>query len=199
MKAKIYVEGGGDSKELHARCREGFRRLIESCGFIGRMPRLVACGDREATYDDFKTAHKTSGVDDYVAMLVDSEDPVADVEATWAHLKARDNWDKPAGATDEQALLMTTCMETWIVSDRSAMRRHYGSKFHEGALPPLAGLEDRGRGEIHDALCNATDDCKNGYKKGKRSFEILAQLAPSELRKHLPSFRRFERVLKSKL
>ena len=199
MSAKIYLEGGGDSKEMHARCREGFRRLLESCGFHGRMLRLVACGGRGATFDDFVTAHKTSSAGAYVAMLVDSEEPVADVDATWAHLKTRDGWDKPAGAADEQALLMTTCMETWIVSDRRALREHYGAGLKESALPPAVDLEARRRHDIHDALCAATDDCTNRFKKGKRSFEILARLLPSELRKHLPSFRRFERVLKTKL
>ena len=40
----IYLEGGGESKELHSRCREGFRKLLEKNGFKGNMPRLVACG-----------------------------------------------------------------------------------------------------------------------------------------------------------
>jgi hypothetical protein len=199
VSAKLYLEGGGDSKEMHARCREGFRRLMESCGLQGRLPRLVACGGREATFGDFQTAQKNNITGDFVAMLVDSEDPVADAEQPWTHLKNRDGWEKPADATDDQALLMTTCMETWIVSDRPALRIHYGAKLKEAALPPLVDMETRNRHEIHDALCKATDECKNGYKKGKRSFEAVAQLTPSELRKHLPSFKRFERVLKAKL
>lgn len=32
------------------------------------------------------------------------------------------NWDPPTGATDNQVLLMTTCMETWIVADRALGR-----------------------------------------------------------------------------
>lgn len=75
MKAKMYLEGGGDSKDLHVRCREGFRKLLESTGFKGKMPQLIACGGRDSTYRDFKTAH-TSRMADYVAMLVDSEELV---------------------------------------------------------------------------------------------------------------------------
>ena len=56
MNARLYIEGGGDSKQLHTRCREGFRKLLERCGFGGRMPRLVACGGRNSTFDDFSTA-----------------------------------------------------------------------------------------------------------------------------------------------
>ncbi|MBL8879028.1 MAG: DUF4276 family protein [Phycisphaerales bacterium] len=199
MSAKIYVEGGGESKEMHARCREGFRRLLEKCSLKDRMPRLVACGGRNATFDDFSTAHQNNSGNAYIALLVDSEDSVADIEQPWAHLKARDKWDKPNGATDEQVLFMTTCMESWIASDRPTLRKHYGSTLRESALPSLEGMEARDRHAVQDALVNATRDCKNAYKKGKRSFDVVAELSPDELRKHLPNFERFERVLKRKL
>lgn len=199
MSASIYLEGGGDSKEQHARCREGFRKLLEKCGYAGRMPKLVACGGRGATYDDFKTAHENRAADDYIAMLVDSEDPVEDIEATWAHLTDRDGWQKPEGGEDDQALLMTTCMETWIVSDRAALAGHYGSKLQESALPPLVNMESRPRGTIQDNLVRATRNCSNAYKKGKRSFEVLAKLTPATLDQHLPSFVRVRRILDEKL
>ena len=142
MSAIRYLEGGGDSKELHTRCREGFRRLLERCGFQGRMPRLVACGRRETTLDDFVSAH-TSGRWQFVALWIDSEDSLADLERTWAHLQARDGWAQPAGARDEQVLFMTTCTETWLVTDRPALKEHYGSKLHNSTLPPLFELEKR--------------------------------------------------------
>ena len=48
-----------------------FSRLLEECGFSGRHdPNPVACGGREATFDQFKAAHKAKGKDDYVAMLL---------------------------------------------------------------------------------------------------------------------------------
>ena len=76
MRKVIYLEGGGESKELHSRCREGFCKLLQNCGFAGRMPRLFACGGREATFDDFKTALAAAAPGDFVAMLIDSEDPI---------------------------------------------------------------------------------------------------------------------------
>ena len=54
------------------------------------MPRLVACGGRGVVFEDFKTAYASAGANDFIAMLIDSEDPVADSEATWVHLHARD-------------------------------------------------------------------------------------------------------------
>lgn len=199
MSAHLYIEGG-ESKEDQIRCREGFRKLIGKLGFAAgkKMPRLSACGGRNAAFDDFKTAHACSKEGDYIAMLIDSEDPVADGEKTWEHLKTRDNWDKPAGADDEQVLLMTTCMETWIVADRHALQAHYGHKLQENALPPLIDLENRNRKEVHDKLTQATRDCSNAYAKGKRSFEVIGVLNPTAL-SSLPAFARMARVLKTKL
>jgi len=195
----MYIEGGGDSKELRTRCREDFHRLLKRCGFAGRMPRLVACGGRSATFDDFKTAHNHSAEGDCVTVLVDSEDPVTDTEQTWAHLRQRDGWDKPQGAEDEQVLLMVTCVETWIVTDRDTLRSHYGAGFQESALPPLNEMESRSRDSIQGKLVRATRNCKNAYAKGKRSFAVIAKLAPAALRPHLPSFARLERVLAARL
>ena len=200
MKAHLYVEGGGDSKENKIRCREGIRKLIEKMGFADiRMPRLSACGGRGAAFDDFMTAHAARKSGDYIAMLLDSEHPIVALEKTWSHLKMRDNWDKPDGATDEQVLFMTTSMETWIVADRLALKEHYGDKLQESALPPLDELESRDRHDVHDKLVHASRNCSNAYAKGKRSFEVLAQLDPSVLKQYLPSFVRVDRILKEKL
>lgn len=199
MSSRIYIEGGGDSKELHTRCREGFRKLIEKIASPGSMPRLVPSGGRGAAFDDFKTAHRHASEKDYVALLVDSEDVVDDIEKPWEHVRTRDGWDKPVDATDEQVLLMVTSMETWISADRSNLRKRYGNNLKEKALPPLTNLEQRERKTVFRALCDATRDCSSSYRKGKHSFELLAELSPEELRKHLASFVRFERILKDNL
>jgi len=134
-----------------------------------------------------------------VAMLIDSEEPVDDVEKTWSHLKERDNWEQPDGSVDEQVLLMVTCMETWVATDRAALRSHYDSDFQEAALPPLADMESRGRHAIQDAIKHATRNCGNAYRKDKRSFNILGNLDPDILDRHLPSFVRMRRILSKKL
>jgi hypothetical protein len=79
VSAALYLEGGAsgaDSKELQIRCREGFRRLLEKSGCKGRMPRLHACGARDATFGDFKIGHAEKAANDYVAMWIDSEEPL---------------------------------------------------------------------------------------------------------------------------
>ncbi len=131
-------------------------------------------------------------------MLIDSEDPVADPEKTWAHLFKRDRWIQPQGASDEQVLFMTTCMETWIVADRTALRAYFKQHLQENALPALENLESRSRHDIHDKLVHATRGCSNAYKKGERSFAVLELLNPAAL-EDLPSFARAIRILQTKL
>lgn len=206
MSVKIYIEGGGDSKELHVRCRTGFGKLLKKAGFTGRMPAIVACGGRESAYDNFKTA-AASNQDAYPMLLVDSEDRVSnpdeipDSTAAWDHLKSRDNWDRPASVAEDQAQLMTTCMETWILADRKGLEAVFGSNLRTNALLPLDGLEARARDEIQESLKDATQDCgrERAYRKGRRSFQVLARLDPETLKVHLLHFRRLVQSLERHL
>lgn len=163
------------------------------------MPRLFACGGRDSAFDDFRRALRGSSTGEYVGLLIDSEAPLADLEATWDHLKSRDGWERPTGAADDQVLFMTTCMETWIVADREALQQLYGAELQESALPPLVNLEERDRHRIQDSLIRATRKCSNSYVKGKRSYQVLAALRPDVLENHLPSFARALRILDDKL
>jgi hypothetical protein len=195
---RIFVEGGGTSNELRTRCREGFHKLLENAGFTGRVPRIVACGSRNDAFDAFKTAH-TSGRYDYVALIVDSEDAVNDSEKPWVHLTNRDPWERPANTTDDQVFLMTTCMETWLVADRAALKMHYGTNLQDSSLPALTTLETRHRHAVQDALVHASRNCTNFYAKDKRSFALLAVVKPATLQTHLPAFARMIRILSAKL
>lgn len=204
VSAIVYLEGGGDSKELRARCREGFRKLLEACGFgdTHRMPRLVACGGRDSTFADFLIAHEHNPDSRYVAMWIDSEQAMADINSPWTHLEnvtTVSRWPKPARATADQVLIMATCMETWIVADLATLRTHYGSKLRESSLPSLVNLEERSRHDVQDRLYPATEACSNAYSKGTRSFEILGRLNPTVLQNHLPSFVRVRQILNIKL
>ena len=203
MSAYIYIEGGAkgpDSKEVTLRCQEAFHKLLDKMGFKGRKPRLKACGGRQSVFDDFCTAHASRKAD-YVAMWIDSEDPMTDVEKTWAHLASVTTvpkWDKPNGAIDEQVLFMTTCMETWIIADHTALQYHYESRLHANSLPSLINLENRPRHEVQNVLVQATRTCSNAFKKGERSYKVFGELNPSAL-SDLPSFARVTRILKDKL
>ena len=160
---------------------------------------MVACGSRTNAFDDFQTACRSAGAEQYIAMLIDSEDPMSDIEQPWAHLDVRNGWSRPPGADNEQVLLMVTCMETWIVTDRDTLQSHYGSELQDTMLPALHDMERRSRNSIQDAISRATQNCTNAYKKGKRSFEVVGKLDPNALQEHLPSFARCIRVLDANL
>ncbi|MFZ5909982.1 MAG: DUF4276 family protein [Chloroflexota bacterium] len=202
MKVTIYVEGGGDGKYQHIQCRQGFRKLLEKSGFIGRMPGISACGGRGAAFDDFKTAMNSRLPTDYPLLLVDSEDPVARNVTSWNHLGSRDGWLPPIGVSDDQAQLMVACMETWTMADHAALREVFGASLQENALLPEINLEQYDHHRVQDALQHATRNCgKNkAYKKGKRSFQVLEAVNPNTLRQRLPYFKRFvetlERILR---
>jgi hypothetical protein len=163
------------------------------------MPRIVACGGRAATFNDLKTALSRSQDFEFVAMLIDSEQPLTSIEATWQHLNEHEGWQQPLTADDEQVLFMTTCMETWIITDRATLAKYFGSPLRLSALPSLHDLEVRDRQDIQQSLEQTTRSCSNAYRKGKRSFEILGRLSPDVLERYLPSFSRSRRILNERL
>jgi hypothetical protein len=201
-KVKLYVEGGGRSKEHQARCREGFSKLIGKAGFTGRMPAIVAGGSRNDAYRAFTIAQRGQG-DVYPLLLVDSEDPVTaadespDSPMAWDHLARRDGWERPSIATNDQAQLMTTCMESWLIADSQTLQQHFGANFRANALPDNANLESVTRQAIQQSLLEATKDCgrQKMYRKGDASFQILAKLNPAHLERRLLHFRRFLQTL----
>ena len=195
VSAKIYLEGGGTSKELGSRCREGFRKLIESMGYAGRMPRLVACGGRGHAFEAFKIGHDLNDGSHWVGLWIDSEQPVADLEAPWQHLRVSDSWDRPPTASDDQVPMAVTCLETWLVAHRAGLRSHYGPGFQESALPATDRLEELMPEELFAALVRATARCKSSYGKGTQAFTLLRQADPAIIEQGCPSLARCRRIL----
>ncbi len=195
---KIYVEGGGDRKDLKTRCRQGFSQFSEKAGLKGRMPAVVACGSRQKAYDNFCTAIKTAGDDELPMLLVDSEEEVS--QPPWKHLQTRDGWTRPGEAQDKQAHLMVQVMESWFLADRPALVGYLGKEFRESALPGRANIEEVSKQEVFDSLKSATRECGKDKvydekAKGKHSFEILGQLDPSKVRNASPHADRLLRTL----
>ena len=199
MKVTIYVEGGGRGRAAVINCREGFSRLLKEADFKDRMPAIRPCGPRSSAFDSFSTALRCPEPGVYPVLLVDSEAPVR--KQPWEHLKDRDGWNKPDAAEGDQAQLMVQCMETWIVADPEAVKRFFGQHLHANALPATVDLENRSKNDVQGKLEQATRDCgvDRKYRKGKRSFDLLAQLDPEVLRKSLPHFCRLCSVLDKKL
>jgi hypothetical protein len=84
------------------------------------------------------------------------------------------------------------------VADRETVKRFF-RPLRESALPPEQNLEARGKDEVQDALERATAGCPRDrrYLKGRRSFQVVAELDPDTLAKHLPHFDRFIQAMRA--
>lgn len=183
MSARLYVEGGGDhNKALDSLCRKGFSEFLRKSGLSGRMPRIVACGGRQQAFQDFRIAlmQEPNGV----VLLVDSEGPVDGLNP-WEHVRQRtgDEWERPAGAGDNQLQLMVQTMEAWFYGDRAALGTFYGQGFRASALSARTDIEAIPKSQLFSALRDASRDCQKGeYSKGEHSFHILARIDPAKVR-----------------
>ena len=182
VKVKVYVEGGGDAKDLRTKCRRGFSSFFQKANLAGRMPQIIACGSRKTAFDKFRIALGARKAEEFVVLLVDSEDPVAENSGSWQHLAGRDGWDRPLGATDENAHLMVQCMEAWFLVDREILEAYFGRNFNRNALPDRRDIEEVAKGDVFNGLRNATRRCKKGvYGKGSHSFDILERIDPAKI------------------
>lgn len=181
---RLFVEGGGnDNRLLKRACREGFSKFLARAGFIGRMPRIVACGSRDDAFDSFQTACD-EGLP--AILLVDAEEALRSDSPT-QHLQARDKW-KFSGIDDEQVHLMVQCMENWFLADAAGLSEFYGQGFQTNALPKAPMVETLTKRAVFAGLEQATRNTKTkgSYSKGGHSFAILARLDPNKVRKAAP-------------
>lgn len=188
--AALYIEGGGEGKELRGRFREGWRKFLDSAGVGGRT-KIVRGGGRRQTFDRFAAAVSDGSPSTLPFLLVDSEDPVVTGHSVWQHLRARDGWIRPAGAGDDQAFLMVQVMETWLLADRDVLRKYFGKGFRGDALRTWPNLEDVPKPRVLEALGRATASCRKSYSKGKVSFELLAQVDPARVEAACPHAKAF--------
>ena len=183
MSVRVYVEGGGDYKhtDTATACRRGFHELFEKLGLPERRLSVIACGSRDQTFNDFRKAVRQQA-DDFVILLVDSEGPV-EAPSAWAHLHARDGWQRPAGTTEDQAHLMVQCMEAWFLADREALIEFYGQGFLAGSLPGQPNIEQIPKRSLLPVLKHASKQTTKGpYDKTRHGFALLALIDPQRLR-----------------
>ena len=205
MKVKIYVEGGGDQARLKRKCRRGFSRFFSNAG-LERKPKIVACGSRQSTYEDIRTAVKAATPDVLPLLLVDSEGPVQEQHQRdgnfdpWGHLRFRDGWVRPQNVDDDQAHLMVQCMESWFLADRQCLQNFFRDNFQANALPGNPNIEEIDKQRLFDSLKKATRHTQKGrYDKGAHSFEILGQINPARVFQHSPWAKRLKNKLEGYL
>lgn len=187
MSVRIYVEGGGNLRQLKAECRRDFSKFFEKAGLKGRMPRIVACGSRDSAFRKFRTRLTVAVTDkDKILLLVDSEESVAHATKPWSHLEKRDPWKRPPGAGDDNVHLMVQCMESWFLADKECLAKHFGPEFRKAGLPANPKIEDVPKSDVMSGLERATNACKSEYSKGRHSFRILAKLDPAKVKAASP-------------
>ena len=192
MSIAIYVEGGGETRQLKRDCRKGFRQFFEKAGLEGRMPQIRACGSRNKAFDQFSTAFDQSPADrDTTLLLVDSEGPVAPGATPWSHLEKRDKWQPPQGVGDDNVHLMVQLMESWFLADKECLAEYFGNGFNRDSLPPNPNIEEVPKSDVMSSLKRATKRCKSGpYSKGDHSFRILAEIDPAKVKAASPYAKR---------
>ena len=163
-----------------------------------RVPVIVPCGGRGSTYNRFCSAWRHASKNEPLMLLVDSEGPVTEGGGAWTHLRRRDNWEKPAGATDDNAHLMVQCMEAWFLADKSTLATHFGSGFAANLLPANPNIEQVPKRDIDAGLRNATRQTSGrAYDKGRDSFTILGELDPELVARASSSANRLLRTLEA--
>ena len=189
---RIYVEGGGDRKDLQTRCRDGFRKLLERVAPRRGQLTIVACGSRNEAFKSFKLATEHPEPDTAYLLLVDAEEVVAKNRKPWQHLAARDAWERPAAVTDDAVHLMAVMTETWLLADPAALAAYYGDGFKKNVLPPAADLEGVAKKDVMLALERATKGtAKKSYAKS-HGWELVGKISPEAIRARRPRFgRRF--------
>lgn len=196
---KLFVEGGGDTRDLEDECRKGFRMFLENAGCTGKMPRIVACGGRNQTVDRFNTAvtRPEQGVRPF--LLIDSEIPVAlqndcssnpENAKPWDHLQNQEAgaFVKPQGAGNDQCHLMVQLMESWFLADPSAIQKVIGKHFVNTQVQHSGNIESISKAQVMSWMESSTG---KRYSKGKHSFKILTKLDPIKVQKVSPWAKRW--------
>jgi hypothetical protein len=197
---RMYVEGGGDSKDTKAFLREGFSIFLKDLVSMARgnriQWRIVLCGSRNATFDAFSTSVRQNP-QAFNVLLVDSE---ANVKTTpWAHLLARDQWTA-GNLPDDHCHLMVQAMEAWLIADTKALSEFYGQGFYRASVPTTANVEQIPKADLDASLRAATRNTQKGeYRKIDHGSKLLALLDATTVRQASSHCDRLFKVLALKM
>ena len=196
MRVRIYVEGGSQGGTINA-CRQAFSaffgKLISNKTF-----RVIPSGDRASAFENFRLALHDHP-DDYIILLVDSEEPVR--LGAWQHLARRqeDQWIRPSVADDDQAHFMVQVMESWFLADKKVLANYYGQGFLAGSLPRQPKIELIAKRDVFNALQHASRRTQKGqYHKTSHGFDLLALIDPERVRAASPHAERLLAMLERK-
>lgn len=189
---RIYIEGGGDSKNTKASLRKGFSKFLNPIIEILQSKKIewniTMCGPRNKAFRDFKNALEAHR-DAFIILLVDSEEAVKN-QTPWEHLKCRDDWDAP-GVDDTHCHLMVQTMEAWFIADVEALKKFYDQGFKENSIPKNRNVETIDKDLLEPSLKAATRDTTKGeYHKIRHASKLLEMLNAERVREASPHCKR---------
>ena len=186
MTVRVFAEGGGNQDRTRTAFKKALVQFFRKALGKGPQPRVEPCGSRDEACDDFCRSLENEP-HTCAILLVDSEDPVAEGTAPWAHLQRRDGWRSPVQVPPDQVHLMVQCMETWFLADRQTLIDFYGREFKPDALPGYPNPEHAPKRDVMDGLVRATRMTDKGeYHKTRHGFPILERLDPAAVRARCP-------------
>lgn len=197
---RIYAEGGGNDNPSRTQIRKGFGQFLDPLRQVARERRVrwdvVACGPREAAFENFQRALR-SHPDAFNVLLVDAEDAVS--RKPWEHLRQRDGWSG-ANLPDEHCHLMVRTVEAWIAADPTTLADYYGQGFQAKALPARKDIEAVDKERLMEALNRATAGTSKGrYHKIAHCSELLGRIRPDVVRERAPHCDRLFKTLEGLL
>lgn len=180
---KIFMEGGGrgNRRDLRRGMAAFLRPLTEAARKKSLRFNVVPCGSREEAYDRFRNDVGGAGPGQVSILLVDAEESVKRPSHVRAHLLETDGWDLRE-ARGETIHLMAQIMETWIVADPKALSAYYGDGFNAAKLPKRTNLEEEPKGQVLNALKQATKrTTKGAYHNINHAGVVLQRLDPARV------------------
>ena len=91
---------------------------------------------------------------------------------------------------------MVQVMESWFLADVDALESYYGQGFRRQSLPANPNVEEVPKQDVERGLERAARETgKEGYRKGRDSFEILGRLDPVKVREASEHADRFVKAL----
>jgi hypothetical protein len=184
---RIYIEGNTKQKGKFntISLREGFNHffleLIERAKAANIVLRLIMCGSKSETFNDFLRAAEAYR-ESFVLFLLDSDAPVDENQTPKAFLqKQNPQWNLQVAA-EYQCHLMVHLMESWFLADKDKLAEFYGQGFNRNALARNTNVEKIPKADIESGLLNATRNTQKGaYHKTRHGAKILEIISPRKV------------------
>ena len=169
---RIYMEGGGDTKQGKRELREGMATFLRELRQHARDRRvkwhLLACRGRHQAEEAFQ-----NGIgqypDAFCILLIGSEGPVS------------------GPLSDQQRHLMVQMMEAWFMADKENVAKYFGQGFNVNVLPQNPNVEQIPKAELEPKLKAAAKGTKKQtYEKIRDGCALLMCIGPAKVRDAAP-------------